>query len=306
MAMKGGGVQGDAVPLRFRVEAALARGALGVLRRLGPVAASNLGGFVARTLGPWLPVSRVADANLRAALPELDAPARRRVVRGVWDNLGRTVAELPHVAALKHTSSGPGWEMVGEETLHRVAARGGPVIFVSGHIGNWEVLTSAAAAYGIPLSGMYRAAQNPLIDEMVMALRRRAIGAEVPMFPKGAAGARRALAHLSRGGYLAMLMDQKMNDGIEARFFGRPAMTASASAALALRFRCPIVPAYVQRVGPARFRLVCEEPLELPNTGDRQADILAVTQAVNDRLERWIRARPEGWLWLHRRWPKGG
>ena len=126
------------------------------------------------------------------------------------------------------------------------------------------------------------------------------------MFPKGAAGARLALAHLSRGGYLGMLMDQKMNDGIEARFFGRPAMTAPALAALALRFRCPVVPAHVQRVGPARFRLVCEEPLDLPDTGDRQADILAVTQAVNDRLERWIRARPEGWLWLHRRWPKGG
>lgn len=304
--MTGDATKGDAVPLRFRVEAAVARGALGVLRRLGPVAASNLGGAVARTIGPWLPVSRVADANLRAAMPELDAPARRRVVRGVWDNLGRTVAELPHVAGLKRTASGPGWEMVGEETLRRVAARGGPAIFISGHIGNWEVLPPAVAAYGMPFSSMYRAAQNPLIDEMVVSLRRRAIGAEVPMFPKGASGARRALAHLSRGGYLGMLMDQKMNDGIEAHFFGRPAMTAPALAALALRFRCPVVPGHVQRVGPARFRLVCEEPLDLPGTGDRQADILAVTQAVNDRLEGWIRARPEGWLWLHRRWPKGG
>lgn len=305
--MTGGAAgEGGGVPLRFRVEAALARGALGVLRRLGPVAASDLGGFVARTVGPWLPVSRVADANLRAAMPGLDAATRRRVVRGVWDNLGRTVAELPHVAALERTASGPGWEMVGEETVRRVAARGGPAIFVSGHIGNWEVLPAAAAACGVPVSGMYRAAQNPLVDEMVVALRRRAIGAEVPMFPKGAAGARRALAHLSRGGYLAMLMDQKMNDGIEARFFGRPAMTAPALAAMALRFRCPVVPAHVQRIGPARFRLVCEEPLELPDTGDRRSDILAVTQAVNDHLERWIRARPEEWLWLHRRWPKGG
>ena len=299
-------MSGAVIPLRFRVEAALARGALGLLRRMGPVAASNLGGAVARIVGPWLPVSRVADANLRAAMPELDAAARHRVIRGVWDNLGRTVAELADVADLKQTPSGAGWEMVGEETLGGVGARGGPVIFASGHIGNWEVLAAAAAAYGMPFSGMYRAAQNPLIDEMVMALRRRVIGTAMPMFPKGAAGARRALAHLSRGGYLGMLMDQKMNDGIEARFFGRPAMTAPALAALALRFRCPVVPSHVQRVGPARFRLVCEEPLALPDTGDRQADILAVTQAVNDRLERWIRARPEEWLWLHRRWPKEG
>ena len=102
-----------------------------------------------------------------------------------------------------------------------------------------------------------------------------------------------------------MLMDQKMNDGIEARFFGRPAMTAPALAALALRLRCPVVPAHVERLGPARFRLVCDPPLPLPGTGNRAADVLVLTQMVNDRLEQWIRARPGEWLWLHRRWPKG-
>ncbi|HTR17703.1 MAG TPA: lysophospholipid acyltransferase family protein, partial [Acetobacteraceae bacterium] len=111
---------------------------------------------------------------------------------------------------------------------------------------------------------------------------------------------------LARGGYLAMLTDQKMNDGVEARFFGLPAMTASALAALALRFRCPVVPSHVERIGPARFRLICEPPLPLPDSGDRQADIRQLTQQVNDALERWIRERPESWLWLHRRWPKVG
>ncbi|HTR15430.1 MAG TPA: lauroyl acyltransferase, partial [Acetobacteraceae bacterium] len=222
------------VSLGMRLEAALARGALALLRALGPERASNLGGAVARTIGALLPVSRVADANLRRAMPELDAVARRRIVRGVWENLGRTVGEMPHIPSLRqNTPSGPGWEMVGEETLIELAAKGGPVIFVSGHIGNWEMLPPAAAAYGMPVSGMYRAAANPLIDEMIGALRRQAIGADVPMFPKGAAGARGALAHLARGGYLAMLTDQKMNDGVEARFFGLPAMTASALAALA-------------------------------------------------------------------------
>ena len=295
------------VSLGMRLEAALARGALALLRALGPERASNLGGAVARTIGALLPVSRVADANLRRAMPELDAVARRRIVRGVWENLGRTVGEMPHIPSLRqNTPSGPGWEMVGEETLIELAAKGGPVIFVSGHIGNWEMLPPAAAAYGMPVSGMYRAAANPLIDEMIGALRRQAIGADVPMFPKGATGARGALAHLARGGYLAMLADQKMNDGIEARFFGLPAMTASALAALALRFRCPVVPAHVERIGPARFRLICEPPLPLPDSGDRQADIRQLTQQVNDALERWIRERPESWLWLHRRWPKVG
>ncbi len=288
-----------------RAEAALVATLLWLLGHLSPAAASNLGGFVARMIGPWLPVSRVARRNLELAMPELDAAARRRIVRGACENLGRTVGELPHIASLRqNTPSGPGWEVVGEEHVTALAARGGPAIFFSGHIANWEVLPPAAAAYGIVLGSMYRSAQNPRVDRLVIGLRRRAVGQDVPMFPKGATGARGALAHLNRGGYLAMLMDQKMNDGIPARFFGREAMTAPALAALALRLRCPVIPVHVERVGPARFRLVCEALMELPSSGDRQADIAAVTQRVNDWLETWIRERPEEWLWLHRRWGK--
>ncbi len=289
------------------MELGLLRAGLGLLRALGPVAASNLGGALARAVGPWLPVSRVAEANLRAALPGLDAAGRRRVVRGVWDNLGRTVGELPHVGALREgPGPGPGWEMQGAEILQAARAAGGPVIFVSGHIGNWEVMPPAVARHGLPFASLYRAASNPAVDAAVVALRRRALGAEVPMFPKGSTGARAALAHLRSGGHLGVLMDQKMNDGIAARFFGRDAMTAPALAAMALRYRCRVIPGHVQRLGPARFRLVVEPPMALPDSGDRQADILALTQAVNDMLERWIAARPESWLWLHRRWPKGG
>lgn len=288
--------------LSGRLEAAAVASALGLIRMLGPVAASNLGGAVARTIGPLLPVSRIAHANLRAAMPELDEAARRRVVRGVWDNIGRTACELPHLGALGPTASGPGWEIVGEENLH--VMREGPAIFVSGHIGNWEVLLVAAAAYGYPAAIMYRAASNEAVDRLIVGLRREAIRADVPMIPKGAVGAKQAMAYLKAEGRLSLLMDQKMNDGIESRFFGLPAMTAPAPAMLALRFRCPILPVCVQRLGPARFRIICEPPIALPDTGNRRADAAALTQQVNDRLEAWIRERPAEWLWLHRRWPK--
>jgi KDO2-lipid IV(A) lauroyltransferase len=293
-----------AVSLAFRVEAAIARALIWGLRALGPVRASNAGGALLRWAGPLLPVSRVADTNLRLAFPDMDAAARRRIALGAWESLGRTVAEMPHIAALRATPSGPGWEIAGDAIMRRLQAEGGPAIFFSGHLGNWEVLPRASASYGVVLSGMYRAAANPLIDTMILSMRQDAVGAQMRMFPKGAAGARGALAHLRAGGVLAMLMDQKMNDGIEARLFGQPAMTAPAMAALALRFGCPVIPAYAERIGPARFRLVCETPLPLPDSGDRQADILALTQAVNDCLERWIRSRPESWLWMHRRFPK--
>lgn len=289
--------------LSHRVEAAAARGALRLLRLLGPVTSSNLFGALFRALGPLLPVSRVAHHNLRLALPELDVQARRRVVRGVWDNLGRTVGELPHIADFRETASGPGWELIGADILRRLADKGGPMIFFSGHIGNWEVLPIVTAAHGLACAPFYRPIENRQLDAMLMDLRRQAVRTDMPMFAKGAAGARQSLVHLSRGGRLGMLMDQKMNDGIEARFFGRPAMTAPALATLALRLRCPVIPGYVERTGPARFRLTCEQPLDLPDTGDRTADVANLTQTVNDTMERWIRAKPEGWLWLHRRWP---
>lgn len=101
-----------------------------------------------------------------------------------------------------------------------------------------------------------------------------------------------------------MLVDQKMNDGVEATFFGRPAMTAPALAAMALRYRCAVIPGYVERLGPARLRIVVEPPMALPDTGDKKEDLRLLVQQVNDRLESWIRRKPESWLWLHRRWPK--
>ena len=288
---------------RFAENAAF-KGALSILRSLNPVSASNLGAMIARRVGPPLPVSKVADLNLRLALPDLDEGMRRAIVRGVWESLGRTMGELPHLGGLAPTRSGPGWEVSGADILREQAARGGPALFFSGHIGNWEMLPPILTQFGIPMASFYRALANPRIDSAVNGLRRQAAGVELAMFPKGAVGARGALAHLSGGGYLGMLVDQKMNDGIPVEFFGRPAMTPPALAAMALRFRCPVIPGRIRRIGPARLRLEVEPPLSLPNSGDRQADIVSVMRSVNRTLERWITDEPSSWLWLHRRWPK--
>lgn len=290
--------------LQFQCEAAFASLGITALRALGPVAASNGAGAIARAIGPRLPVSRIAHANLRLAMPELDRAARRRVVCGVWENLGRTIGELANLDRLRRSDAGPGWELVGEAHLRAIADSGTRAIVVSGHIGNWELLTPVAAEYGLPVGGFYRAAANPLVDRMIADLRRAANGAVVPLFPKGADGARKAFAHLKAGGVLGILADQKLNDGISVPLFGHPAMTAPAAATFALRFCCPVLPAHIERIGPARLRVVCEAPLPLPDSGDRDADIRALTEAINRKLEEWVRARPDSWLWLHRRWPR--
>ena len=290
--------------LAHRIEGAAARMAVRLLLAIGPVRASNLCGAIARGIGPWLPVSKVADRNLRLALPELDRAARRRVVRGVWDSLGRTAGELPHVGTLTECAEGPGWESVGAEHIQALAAQGGPAVLFTAHIGNWEVLPLATARQGAPFATVYRTADNPEIDALILKLRRTSVGANEKLFAKGAQGARQTLTHLRQGGFIGLLQDQKMNDGIRANFFGHPAMTASALAALVLKLGCPVMSGYAERIGPCRFRVHFEAPLVVPATSDRVADIAALTQMANDRLEVWIRAKPESWLWLHRRWPK--
>jgi KDO2-lipid IV(A) lauroyltransferase len=295
-----------AARLAEQLQAAGLSTAIRLMQGMSPERASNIGGWLARTLGPLLPVSRVADANLRRAMPELDEAARQEIVRGVWDNLGRTAAELPHLARFRRTESGPGWEIEGETHLAPLLRSGEPAVFFSGHIGNWELILPIAASLGVQVGGVYRAATNPGADRVIQALRQSALANGVQMFPKGALGARAALAHLRAGGSLGLLVDQKMNDGIPVPFFGQPAMTAPALAQFARHFRLPIVPVRVVRLAPARFRLICEAPLEPSLTADKTADLYAITLVVNQVLERWIRADPASWLWLHRRWPKPG
>ncbi len=255
-------------------------------------------------MGPRLRVTRVADGNLRRAMPELNEADRTRIIRAVWDNLGRTSAELPHLAGFDRTLAGPGWEIEGERHIEALKRDKTPVLFFSGHFGNWEMILPIATMLGLTVSGFYRAASNAEVDAVIQGMRQAALGPNVSMFAKGATGARAALAHLGRGGSLGLLIDQKMNDGIAVPFFGRTAMTAPALAQFALRFGIPIVPVHVVRLGPARFRMVCEAPMQVPLTGQRASDTYAISLAMNATVERWVRAEPSSWLWLHKRWPK--
>ncbi len=269
--------------------------------RLLPLdAASGLGGFLARSIGPQLGVSRRARHNLRRALPHLDEAETRRIIRGMWDNLGRVVAEYPHLGKFQVYEEGGRIEIKGAEYLRAQGAPGKRTIFFSGHYGNWEVATLAVTQAGLKVVEIYRAANNPIVDRLINEARS-VVGSELA--PKGAIAARQAIAAMRGSRHIAMLVDQKMNDGIAVPFFGRDAMTAPALAKLTLRFGCEVIPVQVERLPGARFRIVVEPPLDLPRSGDDDADTLAIMTRVNAVLERWIRDRPDHWFWLHRRWP---
>jgi len=287
--------------LRRRGEAALIQGALAIFALLPVARASDLGGAIARAIGPWLPVSATARRNLEAAFPDLTPPAIAAIVRAMWENLGRTAAEYAHLGAFDCYAPGGRVDVIGAEVIDRLRDDGKPGIFFGIHQANWEILALAATQRGVPLDQVYRAANNPYVDSLFQGVRARALrGRHVK---KGAAGARAMIKALKDGGHLAMLIDQKQNDGIAVPFFGRPAMTAPAIAQLALKYDCPVVPARIERLGGARFRMTVLPPLAFVKSGDTEADIVAAMTAINALIEGWIRARPAEWLWLHRRWP---
>ncbi len=295
----------DRRPRRRRVLHALEGGAawllFGICRLLPVAGVSAIAGALARAVGPRLGISRRARQNLRRALPDLDDARIEAVVRGMWDNLGRVAAEYAHLGEYRVYDEGGRIEMVGAENIRRYGAPGARAIFFSGHFGNWEVATLAVTQAGLGVAEIYRAANNPIVDGIIN-YARSVVGIE--LVPKGTVAARRALAALKQGRHIAMLVDQKMNDGIPVPFFGRDAMTAPALAKFALHFDCAVVPVRVDRLPHARFRITAEPPLSYRRTGDASRDELALMTQVNQVLERWIRERPDHWFWLHRRWPE--
>jgi KDO2-lipid IV(A) lauroyltransferase len=260
--------------------------------------ASGLGGRVARTIGPRLGMSRRALKNIRAALPEIDDAEHRRILRGMFDNLGRTVAEFSHMSWICAAESGR-VEIVDASGLTELKASGKPGLLFSGHFANWEAgSTVIHRLMGESLLSVYRAANNSAVDWVLrQSLRAR------QAVPKGVGGGRDLVRRLRQGGHVGMLVDQKLNDGIAVPFFGREAMTAPAIARLALHFHAPILPVRIERLAGARFRFTVLPQLAVAETGDASADVLETMTRINLIIEAWVRDRPEQWLWLHRRWP---
>ena len=285
---------------RHRLEAIGVRALFALFGALPVDAASAVGGWLARTIGPRLGASKRAVLNLRRAMPELDETRIAEIVFGMWENLGRVVGEYPHLDKFRVYEKGGRVEALNTESVDPLLAAGKRLIFISAHFGNWEMAGLAVTQKGLDVTQIYRPANNPLVDALIQ--ESRAIVGSEPV-PKGSVAARRSIEALRQGRHLALLVDQKMNDGIPVPFFGRDAMTAPAVAQLAIRFDAAIIPARVERTRGANFRLTVFPPIEMPQTGDRHADARETMRRVNAVLESWIRERPEQWFWLHRRWP---
>jgi KDO2-lipid IV(A) lauroyltransferase len=265
--------------------------------------ASALGGGIGRTVGPRIRASRRADANLCLVMPELSAAERQRVIRGMWDNLGRVIAEFPHLGRLRRGEGRRPRRIRVEGIDHFLAARDGGrgVVMAIGHFGNWEVGAAVAANHGVPFTAIARPPKNPLVGWLLHRIRS-SVGTILLEKRMEGSDAKRALSVLRAGGVLGMMVDQRYNGGLKVPFMGHDAMTSPGAVAMAYHLGCEVIPVRIERLAGARYLAVFERPLAMARTGDRKADIEAATIALNGVVEGWVRGRPEQWLWLHKRW----
>lgn len=272
-----------------------------ILMGLLPVdRASAFGAVVGRVLGPLIPAHRRARRGLELAFPERNPSEREAILRKMWDHLGRTAAEYPHLKEITDPASGR-VEWVGSEPSRALNEAKQACILVSGHFANWEVIAMTLWQHGLDMTTVARDPNNPYVSRRLKELRSVAGGG---LTSKGSEGAREAISVLRKGRVLGLLVDQRANDGIAVPFFGREAMTTPAPAQLGLRFGCPIIPFRLERLEGARFRLTAFDELDHPDSGDKHADALAVMTEINRIYADWIADKPEDWLWVHRRWPK--
>ncbi|MBV9969143.1 MAG: lipid A biosynthesis lauroyl acyltransferase [Xanthobacteraceae bacterium] len=292
--------------LKSVLDAAAGRAAallLALVHRCDRVWITNCGGAFMRTIGPWLPEHRTGRANLRAAFPEKSDAEIETILRGVWDNLGRTGAEIAH---LDHICSGDRYNRTyidyTPESIERFLAvkdDGKPAVVFAAHLANWELPAVIAASDGLESTVLYRRPNLGAVADAVIALRKGIMGEMVA----SSLGAPVTLARaLERGRHVAMLVDQHYVRGIDVTFFGRNCKVNPLIAMLAREAECPIHGTRVWRLPGNRFGAEISPAVEPVRDAEGRIEVAGTMQAITSVVESWVREHPEQWLWLHRRW----
>ncbi len=263
---------------------------LGIAKAMPLDMASAFFGWIASLVGPHLKASGVARHNLAKYLPDVGKAEHQRIIRAMWNNIGRLAGEMPH------------WNKISnQELLHRVQilnipaqGTGKGMLLVSGHYGNWELYPHILRALNIPNYVVYRPANNIYVDRLINKLRSPK---STTLIQKGAAGVRQILSVLQNNGTVGMLIDQRVSDGVAIPFLGHPAKTVTAPGAIACKLGSSMVMSRIRRTRGAHFTV------EVVNiVVDPQDNAITVMQKINQQLESWVRQEPEQWFWLHKRW----
>jgi Kdo2-lipid IVA lauroyltransferase/acyltransferase len=276
---------------------------LKTMRRLDRAKASDGSARLLRRIGPRLRENRVGYDNLREAFPEKSAAEIEKILRGVWDNLGRVAVEFAHLDRLCGTE-GEVWPFVeyAPDSLARfmqLRSDGKPALVFAAHLANWELPAVIAAKNGLDTMVLYRRPNIGAVADAVLDIRQGSMGTLVPTNFDAPVRLSRALAE---GRHVAMLVDQHYVNGAQVTFFGRRCLANPLIAMLARQIDCPIYGTRVVRLGHHRFRAELSDAVPPVRDSDGRVNIAGTMQAITSVIEGWIREYPDQWLWVHRRW----
>ena len=267
-----------------------------IFKILGLKNSSNFASLLTKKIGPFFRSKELISKNILKAFPNISKDDLNHVATNMWGNYGRILAEYVFLKNFRKTTPTINLKVVGQEILDEIRKNKKPVIFISGHFNNFELMAMHIEKSGINLATIYRPLNNPFLNVLMENIRKKYICKN--QIKKGFAGSRQLLSFFKNSYSIALMIDQRVSQGIKSKFFNNEAYTTTIPAQLVKKFNCKIVPIYIERIGDVNFTLTINNSIEYSN----DHSIKDITLDLNQRIEKMILNRPEQWIWSHNRW----
>ena len=266
---------------------------------IGPRSASFMGSSLAKIFGPLFRSKKIIEKNLNICFKKIDQKEIRKISLGMWDNIGRTFSEYVFLKNFQKNHNNL-IKLNGTEYLDEIKNSNKPVVFVSGHFANFELLGTKLNRYGIRFCAIYRPLNNIFLNPIMEYLRLKYV---CPiMIKKGRTNIRELLNNIKSGYSVIIIADQRTSEGKKIEFFNCPALTTTIPAQISLKYNYKIVPLRMERLSYNNFEMTVYKPFEYKKSDNYEKDSYNLTLEINKQLEKMILKRPEQWLWSHNRW----
>jgi len=267
-----------------------------IFKLLGLKLASKFGSIIGGLLGPFFRSKKKIIENIKKALPDLDKKNIEVISKKMWKNYGRILSEYIFIKNFRNSKNEKIISVEGQEILEEIKNSGEPVVFVSGHFNNFELMAMQIEKSGINLATIYRPLNNIFLNLIMERLRIKYICKK--QIKKGRSGTRDLIESFKKKYSIALMIDQRVSEGIKCNFFGHPALTTTIPSQLFKKFGCKIVPVYIERITDISFKIKISKPLIY----EKETSIEEITLDLNKWLEKRILNNPSQWIWSHNRW----
>ena len=282
--------------IRYFVEFLIIIFLLVIFKILGFKLASSLGGLIGRLVGPLFRSKKKILSNISKALPKIGEKNTELIVKKMWENYGRILSEYMFIKNFRNSKYKKFLTIEGQEILNELKDSKEPVVFISGHFNNFELMAMQIEKSGINLAAIYRPLNNIFLNKIMEKIRTKYICRK--QIKKGGSGTRELLESFKNNYSIAIMIDQRVSESIKTDFFGHKASTTTIPAQLVKKFGSKIVPIYIERINGVYFKMTVSRPIIL----EKESTIEEITLKLNKWLEKMILINPDQWIWSHDRW----